>query len=71
VAAAPCVVREVGAAHSLMAACLAALLVDLGAGRLPGHVARVAEIAPEAIFPTAVAVPLAIAGALCLLLRMA
>jgi len=68
------VVREVGAGHSGPAAILAALLVGLGGGRLPIHVASVAQTAPEAILPTVVAIPPAITGALilveCVTLKM-
>lgn len=61
------VVREVLATHCVVTTSLAALLVDLGRGACPLHVASIAKIAPETVLPTTLPIPLAIPAALTLL----
>lgn len=65
------VIREVLATHCVVTTSLAGLLVDLGRGACPLHVASIAKIAPEAVLPTTLPVPLAIPAALTLLQCMA
>jgi len=65
------VIREDLATHCVVTTSLAGLLVNLGRGACPLHVASIANIAPEAVLPTTLPVPLAIPAALTLLQFMA